>query len=707
TVDSYNALDVLAQETDADGTVTKLNQYGEPTASGDKTYTYDSNGNLLQTVYSDSTTDAYTYDADGNLTSEKNQNGKKTFCKYDTTGNMVKKAVQNDGTSIDYTDTCDQTLFAITTYAYNSNGSLKTETDSDGTVTTDTYDGSGDILTQVSVKRTITTTVTNTYNAIRWVTQSISSSQDTSNNSNTSTTTTYVYDKDGQTVRQINGIDVTRYVFDGAGRLIQKINPDEYIASKDGLNKSTPDYSYADSTVGYKYAYTGGSTIASSETMPNGEMLTFNDSGVVVSVHNPANGAAVSNISYTYDDNNNIQTISENGAQKVAYSYDSSNQLTRENNIWQSETITYTYDSNGNILTKTVYPYTAGDLTSVTAIHTYTYTYGNSSDANQPTSYDGKPITYDASGDVTNYNGWTYTWANGNLSGSSSAGNTISYQYNADGIRTSKTVNGKTTAYTLNGSEIKSQSDGTNTTAFTYDDQGSPLTMTLNGVKYTYEKNAQGDVTGLIDSNGNEVVTYQYDSWGKLLVIGGSLKDSVGLQNPLRYRGYYYDTETGLYYLQSRYYTPEWGRFISKDDNQYHEGGTGVAANLYAYANNNPVMNVDPDGHRSRIQYLFNAIAQIGSLVFEIFEFHEKWGAIYFASRYVARFTGAYAYDMIALQCDAAMLTPAAVSQNYGLVIALLAGIVALACMVYWIRLVVWDYVESAMSDMHHFIYGW
>jgi RHS repeat-associated protein len=120
--------------------------------------------------------------------------------------------------------------------------------------------------------------------------------------------------------------------------------------------------------------------------------------------------------------------------------------------------------------------------------------------------------------------------------------------------------------------------------------------MTLNGVKYTYETNAQGDVTGLIDSNGNEVVTYQYDSWGKLLGIGGSLSSTVGVANPFRYRGYYYDTETELYYLQSRYYDPELGRFISKDDPSYHTGQDAIGSNLYAYADNNPVMNIDPTG---------------------------------------------------------------------------------------------------------------
>ena len=107
----------------------------------------------------------------------------------------------------------------------------------------------------------------------------------------------------------------------------------------------------------------------------------------------------------------------------------------------------------------------------------------------------------------------------------------------------------------------------------------------------------QGDIVAILDANGNTVVEYTYDIWGELVSITGSLADTIGAINPLRYRGYYYDTETGLYYLQSRYYSPNLMRFISQDDVKLsNDQGEPLGSNLYAYCLNNPVMNSDPTG---------------------------------------------------------------------------------------------------------------
>lgn len=122
--------------------------------------------------------------------------------------------------------------------------------------------------------------------------------------------------------------------------------------------------------------------------------------------------------------------------------------------------------------------------------------------------------------------------------------------------------------------------------------------MTYNGSEYFYLTNLQGDVTGLVDAAGGTVVSYTYDSWGKLTSTTGSMATTLGEKNPYRYRGYRYDTETGLYYLQSRYYNPEIGRFISTDtsDTLTATPMELTDKNLFSYCDNNPVVRADVGG---------------------------------------------------------------------------------------------------------------
>ena len=181
-------------------------------------------------------------------------------------------------------------------------------------------------------------------------------------------------------------------------------------------------------------------------------------------------------------------------------------------------------------------------------------------------------------------------------------GKTINYKYNDSGIRTQKTVNNITTNYHLVGDKVTYEDNGTDKIYYTYDSSDSLVSMNLNNVEYYYIRNAQGDIIGLFDNTGKQVASYTYDSWGKLISIkDGSGADitnntgSVGYKNPYRYRGYRYDTETGLYYLQSRYYNPEWGRFISVDG-IVGTPGELLSANMFAYCTNNPINMIDSSG---------------------------------------------------------------------------------------------------------------
>ncbi len=114
-----------------------------------------------------------------------------------------------------------------------------------------------------------------------------------------------------------------------------------------------------------------------------------------------------------------------------------------------------------------------------------------------------------------------------------------------------------------------------------------------NNAKYYYLKNAQGDITAIYDEAGNLKAEYEYDAWGNHVITVDA--DGIGTLNPFRYRGYYYDTETGLYYLNARYYDPETGRFISADS--YVSTGQGILSNnMFAYCGSNPVGNTDANG---------------------------------------------------------------------------------------------------------------
>lgn len=116
-----------------------------------------------------------------------------------------------------------------------------------------------------------------------------------------------------------------------------------------------------------------------------------------------------------------------------------------------------------------------------------------------------------------------------------------------------------------------------------------------DNAKYFYFKNAQGDITAIYDGAGNLKAEYEYDAWGNHVVTVDA--DDIGTLNPFRYRGYYYDDETGLYYFQSRYYDPEVGRFVSADD-RFDMNAGFAGCNLFCYCANNPIINVDTRGNK-------------------------------------------------------------------------------------------------------------
>ena len=283
-----------------------------------------------------------------------------------------------------------------------------------------------------------------------------------------------------------------------------------------------------------------------------------------------------------YDGNGRIVSIADSGntsSVRATYGYDEQGQLTSA--AVGGTRYAYTYDTAGNLITKT------DGGTS------HSYTYGNGAWRDLLTAYDGKSITYSGGNPTKYYNGSTFTWTQGRKLAIAKVGNTnISYTYDMAGVRSSKTVGSTTYKYTTLSGLVTRQTGGNATIDFVYDESNQPLAMKYNGKVYYYVLNAQGDVVRIVDGSRNVVASYSYDPWGKLLSSSGTLANV----NPLRSRGYYYDSETGFYYLQSRYYDPEIGRFINADSYASTDATGLLSTNMFAYCENNPVMRVDPTG---------------------------------------------------------------------------------------------------------------
>ncbi|MBE6946287.1 MAG: RHS repeat-associated core domain-containing protein [Ruminococcaceae bacterium] len=314
---------------------------------------------------------------------------------------------------------------------------------------------------------------------------------------------------------------------------------------------------------------------------------------------------------YAYDARGNISTIyeSETPYRVLAkYEYDSLNQLTKETTYTYSGTSTtatsttvntFTYDTAGNLLTAS-----NNGITS-------RYTYGDNNWTDLLTKFKGVTINYDGSGNPTNwYNGTSYsnlTWERGRQLTSIKKGtNTYTYDYDMSGVRSSKTVNGVVHNYVTQSGKVVLETYGDYMLFFVYDQDGRPFALrysTNDGSSFTtcyYILNLQGDVVALYNASGI-IAKYSYDAWGKLLSVtnanGTSITSSSHIANinPLRYRGYYYDAETGFYYLQSRYYDPAVKRFINADALP-STGQEFAGYNMFAYCGNNPVTRSDIQG---------------------------------------------------------------------------------------------------------------
>lgn len=324
---------------------------------------------------------------------------------------------------------------------------------------------------------------------------------------------------------------------------------------------------------------------------------------------------------YDYDNNGNI--IAEykqgiNGAKTLRYSYvyDELNQLVRVNDKVANTTYVYEYDGAGNIVSKSEYIYTTDEEITAEPEDIILYTYDEVW-KDKLATYDGKEFTYDNIGNPLTFDGASFTWSGRELTQYEKDGKTISFQYDENGLRHRKIVKENDVVveqydYVWSDGSLISQTytnyeNGTvlssDTARFIYDTWGTLQGFILNDSEtYLYVKNLQGDIIAIVDELGKVIVEYSYDAWGNVTFHETSLQNmtkasTLCFVSPFTYRGYCYDYDIELYYLQSRYYSAEIGRFINADSTDYLGAtGTTLSYNLFAYCENNPVMNIDANG---------------------------------------------------------------------------------------------------------------
>lgn len=605
TSSSYSANGAfLVSSSDSKGNVT---QYGYDQTAGNPNYIIDGNGNITSYVYDsmdrvigmssvvggNTAQVEYSYTGD-NLTTIAH-NGFNYGLSYDAFGNVIGINVNGDSItsySYDYTrgllaqtsygngfsehyvyDDMDRISeikhgsVTVYRYSYNGEGSLASVENCLTGINTDYfYNSDGTLM--------LTSATDGTVCRYEYLNGMLSKVHQTANGS--TWTTEYAYDEDGNTekVTLNSGVTITE-----AQSVFGQRTGRTY---KNAENETILDVSisYLENANGSKSEYLG-------------------------SYKNGSDAAYV----YSYDGNGNITSI-VHGNERTTYVYDGLNQLIRVNDSASNTTTIYTYDQGGNIISKIEYNYTSGRLPSNTR-NTYTYSY-DSEWKYLLVSYNGEAITYDEIGNPLSYCGYDMTWNGRQLHNMYNAEKNLTFTYDENGMRVGKdavsTVGGNKsrldkTTYTYAGSqlvsEIRRNVNGIVAAAmqYSYDTDGTMVSVKYNGTEYYYLRNGQNDIVGIIDRSGTTVVEYRYDAWGKLLSTTGSLASTLGKDNPIRYRGYYYDTETGLYYLQSRYYDPDTGRFINADDVDFiGVTGTIPSHNLFAYCENNPVNLVDATG---------------------------------------------------------------------------------------------------------------
>ena len=555
-----------------------------------------------ENTYADSNAGhTYVYDSNGMLKSETNRFGRTTNYSYNEIGNKISEE------------------FDLYKFIYSNSGDLSEIKIDGATIVTYNYDEDN--------SRLLSKEYANDH-AVR-----------------------YEYDENGNVAAQYHdddSIPYVEYAYNENNKLIEKINNDT------GLRYSYCDSGYVsvyrllDDTLvqsyqkeetdlgvtinenhfGSYYTSVFNDTSISFQTNNNIINYIFDEDSKIKTAAIENNGEEVLEIAYDYLDNigsDKQYTYKSDGSTYTTkfcefydetgrtilqtigdiqnnYTYDVNGQLLRvDSKLFEDAyTATYAYDERGNLISKSLYDYTTSSLEDSVPNEVIDFTYSNIDWLDQLVEVNGDELMYDEIGNLIYYGDIEYVWnSNRNLECviDENTGNEYNYTYDENGVRTSKTIDGETTYFNTKDGVVIAQTDGTNTMYFQYDVNGVPIGFICNDIQYFYLTNLSGDVLGITEAGGNPIVCYLYDEWGKLISIDAKDEESYNIAtiNPLRYRGYYYDNETGYYCIGSRYYNPEICRFINSDNYEILKStkDSEPVNNLFTYFNNDPINNTE------------------------------------------------------------------------------------------------------------------
>jgi len=622
---------VTAYQYNSDGNVTQVTYLAGTGGATTWIYTYDPAYDELASITDpEGHTSTFSHDALGNLTSVANALGDETDFAYNAAGQIISSTRQVAGND-------------LTTQIGYFSGAVASVTDPLGRTTNYVRDALGRMTAIVDPLGNIRRII---YDSLDRVTQttdpmgnSLKYGYDADGNLTSftdarSSITSFTYDSTNRISSMTDPLDQTEtYSYDSNGNVIEVVDRNGRVSgfTYDLLNRelsagyggTTSDPTAYVSTIGYTWD-AGDRRTQAVDSSAGTIVDTFNGLDKLIEEQSPQG-----QISYTYYPNGLRETMTVQGQPSVGYSYDNADRLTQ---ISQgTEVVGISYDTANRRESVTLpngvqvqYAYdNASEITGITYQHggtslgniTYTYdadgrrigeggsfaqvsaaapvTVASYDAANRLTSWGGVTLSYDSNGNLTNSGASTYSWNERNQLVGASDGN-ASYAYDAFGRRISKTVSGATTTYVNDGKNPALVNDAFMLAGFGLDEYYAQVSSAgTTGLL----SDAIGSILAETDGAGAVTAGYSYAPYGVASQSGTGV-------TPFQFSGREIDGATGLYFLRARYYAPALGRFISQGPMGFIGG-----PNLYAYADDDPVANVDPLGLYCLSPYAIGAIS--------------------------------------------------------------------------------------------------